>query len=310
MTALPSHFIYSREVSRALQRGLPIVALESAVITHGLPRPSNHALARGMEQAVQDEGVTPATIAVLDGKIRVGMTEEEIQQLAYKTDAQKISPRNLAATVFRGESGGTTVAATLWIARRAGLKVFATGGIGGVYSPLTLDVSADLPLLAESPLIVVCAGAKAIMDLPATLEYLETIGVPIVGYRTNEFPAFYWRESGLPVTLRLDTPKEVAEFARLHWEMGMRSAVLVCQPPPVDQTLPRTSLEPLIQRVRAEAEKQNIRRHALTPFLLQRLSDLTRDETLRTNLAVLLNNASLAAQIARAMPSEKSPKMI
>lgn len=306
----PLQLVYSSEVSRALQRGLPVVALESAVITHGLPRPRNHALASGMEQAIHDEGVTPATIAVLDGRIRVGMTDEEIQQLAYRSDAQKISPRNLAAVLFQGGSGGTTVAATLWIARRAGLKVFATGGIGGVYSPLTLDISADLPLLADAPLIVVCAGAKAVMDLAATLEYLETIGVPVVGYQTNEFPAFYWRESGLPVTLRLDTPQEVVEFARLHWGLGMRSAVLVCQPPPAEQALSRAALESLIHRVRAEAEKQNIRRQALTPFLLQRLSDLTHDETLRTNLAVLLNNASLAARIARSMPVEKSPKMV
>jgi pseudouridine-5'-phosphate glycosidase len=298
------------EVTQALQRGLPVVALESAVITHGLPRPSNHALARGMEQAIRDEGATPATIAVLHGQIHVGLTTEQLQQLAQQSDAQKISPRNLAAVLLQKGSGGTTVAGALWIARRAGLKVFATGGIGGVYSPLTLDISADLPLLAESPLIVVCAGAKAIHDLPATLEYLETVGVPVIGYQTNEFPAFYWRESGLPVTIRLDTPKEVADFARLHWGLGMHSAVLVCQPPPREQALPRAGLESLIHRVRAEAEKQNIRRQALTPFLLQRLNDLTHDETLRTNLALLLHNASLAARIACAMPLEKTPQTI
>lgn len=310
MNSSSLHITCSSVVARALQRGLPVVALESAVVTHGLPRPRNHALARGMEQAILDEGGIPATVAVLDGKIRVGLTEEELQQLADKTDAQKITPRNLAAVLLRGGSGGVTVAGALWIAQRVGVKVFATGGIGGVYSPLTLDISADLPLLAKSPLIVVCAGAKAIHDLPATLEYLETISVPVVGYRTNQFPAFYWGESGLPVTIRLDTPKEVAEFARLHWGLGMRSAVLVCQPPPPEQTLPRAGLESLIHRVRTEAERQNIRRQDLTPFLLQRLNDLTHDETLRTNLAILLNNASLAARIAKAMPLEKNQKTV
>lgn len=310
MNASSLRIICSPAVNRALQRGLPIVALESAVITHGLPRPRNHALARGMEQAIRDEGSTPATIAVLDGRIRVGLTEEELQQLADKTDVHKIAPRNLAAALLRGGSGGVTVAGALWIAQRVGVKVFATGGIGGVYSPLTLDISADLPLLAKSPLIVVCAGAKAVHDLPATLEYLETIGVPVVGYQTNQFPAFYWGESGLPVTIRLDTPKEVADFAHLHWGLGMRSAVLVCQPPPPEQSLPHAGLESLIHRVRAEAERQNIRRQDLTPFLLQRLNDLTHDETLRTNLALLLNNASLAARIAKAMAVEKEQKTV
>ncbi len=293
-----------------MQRGLPVVALESAVVTHGLPRPRNHALARGMEQAILDEGVTPATVAVLDGRIHVGLTEEELQQLADKADVHKISPRNLAAVLLRGGSGGVTVAGALWIAQRAGIKVFVTGGIGGVYSPLTLDISADLPLLAESPLIVVCAGAKAIHDVPATLEYLETIGVPVIGYRTDQFPAFYWGESGLPVTIRLETPKEVVEFAQMHWGLGMCSAVLVCQSPPAEQALPRAHLESLIHRARAEAEKQNIRRQDLTPFLLQRLNDLTCDETLRANLALLLNNASLAARIAKAMSWEKRQKTV
>lgn len=310
MSSSSLRLTFSPAARHALQHGLPIVALESAVITHGLPRPRNHALARGMEQAILDEEVTPAIIAILEGRIHVGLTEEEVQQLAYQTDVHKISPRNLAAVLLRGGSGGVTVAGALWIAQRAGVKVFVTGGIGGVYSPLTLDISADLPILAETPLIVVCAGAKAIHDLPATLEYLETIGVPVVGYRTDQFPAFYWRESGLPVTIRLDTPKEVVEFARQHWELGMRSAVLVCQPPPPEQALPRAGLESLIHRVRAEAEKQNIRRQELTPFLLQRLNDLTHDETLRANLALLLNNASLAARIAKALPSEKRPKAV
>jgi len=211
---------------------------------------------------------------------------------------RKISRRDFAAAILKKECGGTTVAGTMFAAHRAGIKVFATGGIGGVHEAGSLDISADLQALADTPMIVVCAGAKAILDLPATLEYLETMGVPVIGYQTDEFPAFYSRESGLPVSARLDTPQEVVAFAKAHWELGMESAVLVCQPPPAITALPRQAVEGAIQQARQEARQRNIHGQALTPFLLQRLNELTDGATLRANLDLLLNNARLGAQIA------------
>jgi pseudouridine-5'-phosphate glycosidase len=294
--SLPHHA--SSTINQALRSSLPLVALESTVITHGLPRPQNLALARDMERTVRENGATPATIAVLDGKIRVGLTDAQLEQLANAENVRKISGRDFATAIIKKESGGTTVAGTLFAAHKAGIKVFATGGIGGVHEVETFDISADLQALADTPMIVVCAGAKAILDLPATLEYLETMGVPVVGYQTDEFPAFYSRESGLPVSARLDTPQEVVAFAKAHWELGMESAVLVCQPPPAVTALPRQSVEEAIQKARQEARVKNVHGQAVTPFLLQRLSELTGGATLRANLDLLLNNARLAAQIA------------
>lgn len=291
-------FSISSSLAHSLHLFLPLVALESTVITHGLPRPQNLALARDMERTVRENGATPATIAVLDGKIRVGLTDAQLEQLANAENVRKISRRDFATAIIKKESGGTTVAGTLFAAHKAGIKVFATGGIGGVHEVETFDISADLQALADTPMIVVCAGAKAILDLPATLEYLETMGVPVVGYQTDEFPAFYSRESGLPVSARLDTPQEVVAFAKAHWELGMESAVLVCQPPPAVTALPRQSVEEAIQKARQEARVKNVHGQAVTPFLLQRLSELTGGATLRANLDLLLNNARLAAQIA------------
>jgi len=277
---------------------IPLLALESTVITHGLPRPQNLQLARDMERVVRENGATPATIAVLDGKIRVGLTGAELERLASLDNVRKISRRDFATAIVKKESGGTTVAGTMFAAHRAEIKVFATGGIGGVHEVETFDVSADLQALAETPMIVVCAGAKAILDLPATLEYLETMGVPVIGYQTDEFPAFYSRQSGLPVSARLDTPQEVVAFAKVHWDLGMESAVLVCQPPPVVTALPHLAVEGAIQQARQEALQKNIHGQAVTPFLLQRLNELTDGATLRANLDLLLNNARLGAQIA------------
>lgn len=280
-----------------------LVALESTVITHGLPRPRNLELARRMEAAIRSNGAAPATIAVLDGGIRVGLTDGELERLANEAAPRKISRRDFAAAILRRECGGTTVAGTLFAAHRAGIRVFATGGIGGVHEVETFDVSADLQALADTPLVVVCAGAKAILDLPATLEYLETMGVPVVGYGTDEFPAFYSRSSGLGVSLRLDSPGEVVEFAKAHWGLGMKSAVLVCQPLPAEDELPHEKVDAAIQQARQEARQQGIHGGALTPFLLQRLNELTGGESLRANLALLLNNAALAARIARVFGS-------
>jgi pseudouridine-5'-phosphate glycosidase len=294
------HFATSL-INQALQSFLPIVALESTVITHGLPRPQNLTLARDMERVIRENGATPATIAVLDGVIHVGLSETELDLLASLENVRKISRRDFATTILKKESGGTTVAGTMFAAHRAGIHVFATGGIGGVHEVETLDISADLQALADTPMIVVCAGAKAILDLPATLEYLETMSVPVIGYGTDEFPAFYSRCSGLPVSARLDMPEDIVRLAKAHWELGMKSAVLVCQPLPEQEEIPQEKVDGAIQQARREAGAQRIHGQALTPFLLSRLSELTGGESLRANLALLLNNAKLTAQIAVAL---------
>jgi pseudouridylate synthase len=278
---------------------LPMVALESTVITHGLPRPQNLALARDMERVIRENGAKPATIAILDGKIRVGLTDSELEHLANQDDVRKISRRDFATAMVKKESGGTTVAGTMFAAYQAGIKVFATGGIGGVHEVETLDISTDLQALSDTPMIVVCAGAKAILNLPATLEYLETMSVPVIGYQTNEFPAFYSRQSGLTTSARLDSPREIIEFSKAHWKIGMNSAVLVCQPLSPEEELSREQVEGAIQQARLEASKQNIHGQLITPFLLTRMAELTGGESLRANLALLLNNARLAAQIAK-----------
>jgi pseudouridine-5'-phosphate glycosidase len=291
----------SDPVRHALNLGLPIVALESTVITHGLPRPQNLELAREMERVVRENGATPATIAVLDGKIHVGLTDAELERLAKEDNVHKISRRDFAAAIVKKACGGTTVAGTMFAAQRAEIKVFATGGIGGVHEVETLDISTDLQVLADTPMIVVCAGAKAILDLPATMEYLETMAVPVVGYGTGEFPAFYSRQSGLPVSVRFDTPREVVTFAKTHWELGAQSAVLVCLPLPPEEEIPRELIDGAIQQSRHEARAQNIQGQPLTPFILSRLSELTDGKSVKANLTLLKNNAKLAAQIAQVL---------
>lgn len=278
--------------------GAPVVALESTVITHGLPRPQNYELARDMEKQVRDNGATPATIALLDGKIRIGLSNDELVRLSDSESPLKVSHRDFAAAILNKADGGTTVAGTMFAANMAGIKVFATGGIGGVHKESPFDISTDLHSLAEVPTIVVCAGAKAILDLPATLEYLETMGVPVIGYRTNEFPAFYSRESGLGVSTRLDSAREIAEFAKAHWNLGMRSGILVANPIPETDAIPRSVMEPIIARASAEAVKQGVHGQKLTPFLLSLINELTGGKSLKANLALLLNNARLAAEIA------------
>lgn len=295
---IPSSYALSPEVSRARRGGRPIVALESAVITHGLPRPANLQLARALEQVVREQGVVPATVAILDGKVRVGLSDAQLERLAGEDGARKISRRDFGIALARGENGGTTVAGTLIAARQVGIRVFATGGIGGVHRHAAFDVSADLPELGRSPLIVVCAGAKSILDLPATLEVLETMGVAVLGYQTDEFPAFYSASSGLPVNVRVESAQDVVRIAREHWQMGLESALLVVQPPPAEAALAQEQVEEAIQAAMAEAEKTQIRGAAVTPFLLDWVSRLSGGASLQANLALLQNNARLAAQIA------------
>lgn len=298
---LPQSFVLSNEVSIAMRSGQPVVALESTVITHGLPRPENLQLAQALEQEIREQGAVPATIGVLDGKIHVGLSAADLARLANEDGARKISRRDFGIALARKENGGTTVAGTLVIARQVGIRVFATGGIGGVHRHSNFDISADLPELGRSPVVVVCAGAKAILDLPATVEVLETQGVPVIGYKTNEFPAFYSRESGLGVTQRVDSPEEVAQIARAGWDLGIQSAVLVVQPPPDEAALRSEQIEQVISQALKEAEGMKITGPAVTPFLLDRVSVLSGGASLHTNLALLRNNARLAAQVATAL---------
>lgn len=292
---------YSPEITQAIKQKAPLVALESTVLTHGLPYPENLELGQNMEAEVRQNGAFPATIAVIQGKIQIGLQSEQFDYLVQAQNVRKISRRDFATAIAKGEDGGTTVAGTLIAAHAAGIRVFATGGIGGVHRQPPFDISADLPELSKRPVVVVCAGAKAILDLPATLEYLETLGVPVVGYQTDEFPAFYSRESGLPVSVRCDTPEEIAKLAEPHWNLGLLSAILVVVPPPRDVALSAQDAENAIEQALHEAEEKNIRGQEVTPFLLGKVSELTGKKSLEANLALLLNNARLAAQIAVAL---------
>lgn len=299
----------SSDVSRAMRANLPIVALESTVITHGLPRPQNLELAQNMERAVRDEGATPATIAFLDGYLHIGLSSAELERLANEKETYKVGPRDFATVITNEACGGTTVAGTMLACKHAGIKVFATGGIGGVHRESSFDISADLQALATIPMIVVCAGAKAILDLPATLEYLETMNVPVVGYGTDDFPAFFSRESGLDVSAQIDTPEDIVEFAREHWKTGLQSAVLVANPLPAGEAVPKSEMEPIIEKASKEAREEGIHGKEVTPFLLQRINELTKGKSMRANLALLLNNARLAARIAGAWRMSEKRKV-
>lgn len=290
--------IVNKEIQNALAHGQPLVALESTVITHGLPYPQNIDLARKMEETIREHGAIPATIALVQGKIRVGVSAQEIDELAQDKALHKISVRDIGPALALGWSGGTTVASTSLIAHMAGLKVFATGGIGGVHREPPYDISADLGQLAQTPVIVVCAGAKAILDLPATLEVLETSSVPVVGYQTDTFPAFYSQSSGLPLSVRVDLPEQVAHISQSHWGLGLKSAVLVVASPPAEVALAPEVVQSAIDDALREAEASKIRGQAMTPFLLSKVSQRTQGASLKANLGLLLNNARIAALIA------------
>jgi len=302
---LPESYALSKQLIQAMQLSAPIVALESAVITHGLPRPENLNLARDMEAVVKENGAEPATVALLEGRIRVGLSDSQLEALANLEETRKISLRDVGIALTRGLSGGTTVAATLFVASQVGIRVFATGGIGGVHRGAPFDVSADLPQLGKMPVMVVCAGAKAILDLPATREFLETQGVPVIGYQTDEFPAFYTRSSGLSVDERVETPEAAGQIALAAWKAGLKSAILLVVPPPEEEALAADKMESAIQDAMMEAEKKDIHGGALTPFLLARVSEITEGESLRANLALLKNNAQIAAKAAAAMAASE-----
>jgi pseudouridine-5'-phosphate glycosidase len=302
MINLPDQYIFIHpEVKQALEDHMPVVALESTVITHGLPFPENQRLALDLEAEIRGKGCVPATIAILDGRIHVGLDQGQIERLSQDKNLVKVSSRDIAPSIIQNRSGGTTVAGTLAIAEKAGIKVFATGGIGGVHRGSTFDVSADLRQLAQSPLIVVCAGVKAILDIPATLEVLETYGVPIVGYQTDEFPAFYTIGSGEKVSARADTTSEVVKLAMIHWTLGLKTAILLAVPAPVAVAMDAVAIESAIQQALNEHLERKIHGQAVTPFMLSRVSELTMGKSLRTNLELLKNNARVAAGIALAM---------
>ncbi len=287
------------EVAGAIRDHRPVVALESTVIAHGLPRPQNLQTAIRLQQIVCEASAVPATIGLIGGKLTVGLSDEQIKFLADGEDIRKISTRDISLAVARGWNGATTVASTIWIAHRAGIKVFATGGIGGVHRGSLPDVSADLPELARTPIIVVCSGAKIVLDLPATREWLETHAVTVVGYQCDELPAFYSRGSGLRVDARVETPTEVVNVFRAQQALGIESALLVVVPVPAKFEVPEEELQPVLTTALEDADWKEIAGPALTPFLLSQMAERSGGATLRANIALLENNARVAAQIAR-----------
>ncbi|MER8967957.1 pseudouridine-5'-phosphate glycosidase [Mesorhizobium sp. M0808] len=288
------------EVAAALDEGRAVVALESTIITHGMPYPANLETARGVETVVRENGAVPATIAVVAGKIKVGLDDRELEELAAAKGVVKASGRDLAAIMVRGGSAGTTVSATMRIAALAGIGIFATGGVGGVHrgAEATFDISADLTELRQTGTTVVCAGVKSILDIAKTLEYLETQRVPVIAYGSDDFPAFYTRSSGLKADHRLDTPDEIARAMLLHDEMESGTGILVANPIPEADALDPAFIDGTIAAAVAEAEKRGIGRKELTPFLLARINELSQGRSLKANIALVRNNAALAARIA------------
>jgi pseudouridine-5'-phosphate glycosidase len=298
---VPDIFNLSEEVEAALGEKRAVVALESTVIAQGLPRPQNLETALKLERIVREQGATPATIALLQGVLHVGLDYEQLEHIARSADVHKLSRRDLPVAVAKRWDGATTVATTAWIANRAGLRVFATGGIGGVHRGTLPDVSADLPELARLDMVIVCSGAKIVLDLPATREWLETHGITVVGYRTDEMPAFYSRRSGLPVDVRADTAEEVAKIAKARSALGLEGATLVCVPVPEEAEIPSGDLQEVLSEALHEAETKNVAGRELTPFLLSRMSERSGGATLRANIALLEQNARVAAQVASAL---------
>ncbi|URK17743.1 pseudouridine-5'-phosphate glycosidase [Thalassospira sp. GO-4] len=291
------------EVAEALASGKPVVALESTIISHGMPYPQNLETAQAVEQDVRDNGAIPATIAVIGGRCKIGLSPEELEYFAKGTDILKLSRRDIPYCIAKKRDGATTVSATMILAEKAGIRVFATGGIGGVHRDLAgnFDVSADLTELGKTSVAVVCAGAKAILDIPKTLEHLETLGVPVIAYGTDEFPAFYSVESGHKAPLRLDSPEDLAAFLKSKWEFGLEGGAVIGNPPEADKALAREAIEGAIDDALAEAQEKGIHGRDVTPFLLARVTQLTEGKSLEANIALVRNNARLGAKIAVAM---------
>ena len=298
---LPSFVDIHKDVLNALNSGTPIVALESTIITHGMPFPDNVEMASSVETLICNNGVVPATIAVIDGRIKIGLTSGELTQLAKVKNALKISRADMAFAISQGKTAGTTVAATMIIARMAGIRIFATGGIGGVHrgAETNFDISADLTELGKTDVLVVAAGAKAILDVPKTLEVLETQGVPVVGYQTDSLPAFWTRESNLDVPLRMDSTSQISDFMKVRDELNLNSGILVANPIPEIDEIPAKIINNYIEKAQAEMENNNISGKQVTPFLLKRIFELSNGSSLISNIALVKNNAYVAAKIAK-----------
>lgn len=294
---------FSQEVQQAIADGRPVVALESTIISHGMPYPQNVQTAREVEQIIRDHGAVPATIAIMNGRIHIGLSDADLELLGQSRDAIKVSRRDLPYVLSEKKLGATTVAATMICAALANIPVFVTGGIGGVHrgAETSFDISADLQELAQTSVAVVCAGAKSILDLGLTLEYLETHGVPVVSVGQEAFPAFFTRNSGFKADFRLDTPEQQAAFLKTKWELGLQGGVVIANPVPEADAMPEAEIEAMTNQALAEAEQQGIGGKAVTPFLLARIKELTAGRSLTTNIALVKNNAVCGARLAAAL---------
>ena len=297
----------SSEVQQALKTGLPIVALESTIISHGMPFPQNLKTALTVEKIIREESAVPATIAILNGRIKIGLSQHELEQFAKHTSQIKVSRRDLPLVISQKQSGGTTVAATMICAKLAGIAVFVTGGIGGVHreSENTMDISADLMELAQTNVAVVCAGIKSILDIPRTLEYLETQGVPVIGYKTEEFPAFYTPSSGSLVQSRLDTPEEIAHCMKIKWKLGLDGGIVIGNPVQEEDAMDATIIQQAISEALRDAAQKQIEGKNVTPFLLERINQITMGGSLKSNISLVCNNAHLGAKIAVAYQTQR-----
>ena len=297
----------STEVQQAIKTGLPIVALESTIISHGMPFPQNLKTALTVEKIIREESAVPATIAILNGRIKIGLSQHELEQFAKQTSQIKVSRRDLPLVISQKQSGGTTVAATMICAKLAGIAVFVTGGIGGVHreSENTMDISADLMELAQTNVAVVCAGIKSILDIPRTLEYLETQGVPVIGYKTEEFPAFYTPSSGSLVQSRLDTPEEIAHCMKIKWKLGLDGGIVIGNPVQEQDAMDASIIQQAISEALRDAAQKQIEGKNVTPFLLERINRLTMGESLKSNISLVCNNAHLGAKIAVAYQTQR-----
>ncbi|MDE4542954.1 pseudouridine-5'-phosphate glycosidase [Thermoanaerobacterium sp. R66] len=290
----------SEEVKSAIDKGLPVVALESTIISHGMPYPENIKTANMLEDIIRDNGAVPATIAIINGKIKIGINKEELEFLATSKDILKASRRDIPSIIAKGLSAATTVSATMICANLAGIKIFVTGGIGGVHrgAEHTFDISADLQELAKTNVAVICAGAKAILDLPLTLEYLETHGVPVLGFKTDELPAFYTKNSGLKVDYMINDEIEAAKIIKAKWDLGLKGGLIIANPIPEEYSMNREYIEKAIYKALEEADANNIKGKKLTPFLLEKIKDITSGDSLKANIELVKNNAIVGAKIA------------
>ena len=304
---MKQYLSFTDEVREALEKNLPIVALETTIISHGMPYPQNIEMAKEVEQIIRDNGAVPATIGLMDGKIKIGLTDEELERFATDQSVEKVSRRDFPYILATGKIGATTVAATMIAAEMAGIKVFATGGIGGVHreGEITWDVSADLTELAQTNVAVVCAGAKSILDIGRTLEYLETQGVPVVGYRCEKFPSFYSRESEYGVDFTLDTPEAVGTLLDTKWKLGLQGGLVIANPVPEADALDYGQIGAVIEKALAEAKDKGISGKQVTPFLLDKVKQLTVGKSLQTNISLVKHNAQVAAQIAAAYQAKQ-----